>query len=192
MKYYALQHVDPKTRDFVICTAEEDYEQKWGIASSDLFLGKAVQPLRKPIFYFSEKEGNVITDIITNNLAWFLVSEEFHTRVMNLHCDEVQFIAVDIFEKSTGTPIQGYAAINVLHLLDVIDYSHSIYYEEPMASGLPERNIVKYSLFGSRLLGHDFIRPVGHPGVLVVSQRVKDIFGLKPVTGAGFRKIKTY
>jgi len=134
----------------------------------------------------------MITDIITNNLAWFLVSDEFQKMARNLNLENVQFISVDILETSSETMIEGYAALNVIGHQDVIDYSHSIFYETQTQDGRIEREVVKFALVRDRLRGFDFIRPKGNPGALIVSERVKKIFGKRSVTGAGFREIRTY
>jgi len=57
MRYYSLQHIDPDNNDVVICRAEDDYERKWGVISSEIFVGKHINPQTKPTFFTLNRMG---------------------------------------------------------------------------------------------------------------------------------------
>ncbi|WBW96093.1 imm11 family protein [Oceanirhabdus sp. W0125-5] len=129
MKYYKIidsdEYINP---DDIICYTDEEFENKFKIKHYDLNEGRLLQDYsEKIIFYYDRHNGNIPTDYISNDLGWLIISLKFKKILESIGVYNVQYIPIEIREKTTNDILIGYNIVNIIGLVDGLNLNESVY-----------------------------------------------------------------
>jgi len=191
VRYYKIMFDDERSKkEDIVCTSEEDFLEKYEVKQYDLNEGKYFDDWNSNFtFYYNSKEGTKPTDLLANNLGWFLISQDFQDILKNIGVSEVQFLPVKIVEKNTGKKLEGFSVLNIISLSDALDLTHSTY-TEIEARGQKYLTIIKYALSKEKLNGFHIVRLQNSKFASFVSQVVKEQLEINKITGCDFLEVK--
>jgi hypothetical protein len=123
MKYFLLQK-DDKVNNDVICYCNDTK----GFDQYDLIEGKVIDNWNSEItFYFDHDQGSVLTDCLTNDLGWLIISSKFKEALINYGINKIQYLPVNIMNVKNNDTIKGYYVANVINVIDALNLRYSKY-----------------------------------------------------------------
>lgn len=189
MKYYELMFHRDGTED-IICTSKENIEEEYGVGRSDLDKGNYLTDWHEDfMFYYDEEEGNVLIDLLNNNLDWFLISSGFKKVIEKLEIKEVQFLPVCIQEMHTKKEISGFSVLNITGIIDALDQENTIF-DDFGGGELSFKSVLKPVLKEEKLKGIHLFRVKGDEYSIYISKTLKDALQKNKITGCVFKEIK--
>lgn len=159
MKYYKIIDSDEyKNPNDIICYAENCYESKYNIKHYDVNQGLFLKDYNDGItFYYDEKNGSKVTDYISNNLGWIIISPRFKTILEVVGVNNVQYIPIEIRGQSTNDVIMGYSIVNIINLVDGLSLESSVYKVRKVRSQ-EYISVIKPALDSIKLRGLHLVR----------------------------------
>jgi len=184
MKYYKLM-LDDKERQDIVAKCDNTF----GISKYALQKGRKLQQWDDRIkFSFDPTEGGVPTDLLANNLGWFIASERLLQIITTLDCNfEVKPITVSAQE---GKTLDYYHVLNFLDVVDAIsleDSEYSVY----KVNDTEVYSVRKYALKEHVIIGKHIIRLLRHEGAIFVSEQFVNMTVENGLTGMDFLEVKT-
>ncbi len=176
----------------MVCMAEDDYEKKYGIDQYIFQKGVRLTNWNNDFtFYYDKSEGYIPTDYMANNLGWFLISPKFKDVMEKLDIKNVQYLPVKIKEKITGEEIHGFNIVNIIELIDAIDWDNSEYSVfELKERGIKMISVRKYALSKNSINNLHILRLKDSKFAIFVSEQLKNELLNNGITGIDFLKVK--
>ena len=135
------------------------------------------------------KENTIISDYISNNLAWFMVTEKFKNLLQDFNIGETQFIPVI---KLDSKEIIGYI-VNVISVLDALDLDNSMHTKIKYDDNGEEKyyiSIIKYALKEDKLENRDLVCLKDKFHSIFISEKLKKAMIKAKITGCDYTKVK--
>lgn len=193
MKYYKIMFDDEnaKTGD-IVCYAEMDYEEKYGIKQYDISKGEYIKNWNPYFtFYYDSAKGENTVDYMATNIGWALISPKFKQIIEEIVVDDVQICPVKIKEKTTGKEINGYGVINITTQTDALDLDNSDHvYFTVKKTGQKVLSVKKYALKSSVINGKHLVRLKEGKFATFVSEQLKERICKNGLTGCDFLEVK--
>lgn len=182
---------EKSTADQMVCRAEENYEQKYGINKYDLFSGSRFDNWNETFtFLYSREEGNVTTDYIANNLGWILISSRFKVAMERINeIKNVQYLPVAIKEISTNEVMNGFYVLNIIGFSNALDLENSVY-KVLQSRGKKMLSIIKFALNETELDNLHILRLEQHKFSTFISEALKSELNKNFIKGCDFLEIK--
>ena len=76
---------------------------------------------------YDTEDGNIITDYLANNMAWFIITEKFRLLLEEYAAESVQFLPIKVEPVSEDIGLTKCYLANITTVIDALDLEHSIY-----------------------------------------------------------------
>lgn len=191
MKYYKIIDSDEyKNPNDIICYADDNYESKYNIKHYDVNQGLVLKDYNEGItFYYDERNGSKVTDYVSNNLGWFIISPKFKRVLEKIGVNNVQYIPIEIREKSTKDIITGYNIVNIVGLVDGLNLEESVY-KVLKVRNKEHISVTKPALDSNKLKGLHLTRVKNCIFATFVSNVLKNELEKNNITGCDFLEVK--
>ena len=185
MRYYKILLDDSQDND-VICFCEDTH----GIDQYHPLKGNLIQNWANDIkFYFNLIDGDRLTDYLSNNLGWFIVSTRFKDILTELGVKEIQYLAINIINSEDNKEVNGYYVANVLNVVDALNLENSDYSVVEF-EGEKIYSIRKFAVNNDKVNNIDLFKLKGQEISLFASESLKALVDKNKITGCDFLEIK--
>lgn len=185
MRYYEMmyngQHNDVDTwcsLDLIDIKDNDEYA---------LLESKPIMQWRTPLFKMDKNDGEILTDLIHNDIHWYIVSLKFINLMKDLLKNQVQFLD---FEVENEKMFQGCKIMHVIKSLSALDYAHSVY--RYMGANDEYLSITKAAFKKSKLDGSHIFRIQDDEVPIFVSSEFKKIVRENNLLGFSFMEVPVY
>lgn len=184
MKYFKLILDDSNEND-VICYCDDSK----GFEQYELKEGNYIKNWKENItFYFNSNEGSNLTDYLSNDLGWFIVSQRLKDMMDTLKIDKIQYLAVNIVDTEGSIASDKYYIANVFEIVDAIDLDNSDYSVIDL-DGEKVYSIRKYAIIENTVKQFHLFKILGDEIPLFVSEKFKELVETYEITGCDFLEI---
>lgn len=186
MKYYKLT-MDMDRNNDIVCYYSGDLEVDQNIFITGKYYSGSYMDFK---FFYTEQEGDVLTDYLANDKGWFVVSEKLQNILKSLNT-QIQFLPVRITEKNKNIEIKGYCIANILRVVDALCLDASDYFETEIPGLGIIYTVSKYGIYAERTEGSDIFKLSRRQEIPVfVSENFKFLVEKEDITGLFLREIK--
>ncbi|MDT8716233.1 hypothetical protein IAI10_06155 [Clostridium sp. 19966] len=191
MKYYKIidsdEYINPQQ---MICYTDEDFERKFNLKQYDVNQGRILGGCSNKItFYYDKIKGDIPTDYLSNDLGWIIVSYKFKIILENIGVNNVQYIPIEIREKSTHELIEGYSIINIIGITDGLNLEQSKY-KVFKVKNMERISIIRPVLDNIKLNGLHLVRVKNYLFVTLISEVLKKSLENNNITGCRFQEVE--
>lgn len=187
MNYYKLTNQsDSEDGNEIFCYAKNDND----IDYLDMITAKDNVQLQSN-FYFSYNlfEGDIKTDLLSNNKGWILASEGLKSIFQTL-TEKLSFIEVSIIDSDNNELNSSYFIINILTIIDALLLEKSTYFTLSSQTGLEFPIVSNFAVSEKSLNGIDVFKlPDPFKQFLFVSEKFRNIVIKENISGIKFEKI---
>lgn len=189
MKYYRLYQDMERERGIICYSMPEDNDMTLKTFSSgkkyDIWDGSLC-------FYYEKDEGDIATDLLTNDQGWFVVSEKLR-EILELMNTEIQFLPIKIFEKASKIELPNYYIANILRVVDALCLEKSEYFESYIIEIGKIYTVAKYGIFAEKTEKSDVFKLADHQVLpIFVSHNFKKMTEEQGITGIVLSEIRVY
>lgn len=138
--------------------------------------------------------GKNPTDYLFYPLSpWFTISKKAQIALEEANIEGIQFLPVHVIHKS-GIEIPGYAIVNVLTIIEALDYEHTSWLTPDREQvTYPQLNILEEALQRKKIEGLEIFRLVELRTEIYISNIFKECLERKKATiGFGFMPVAAY
>lgn len=186
MKYYKLT-IDMDRNNDIVCYYSGDLEVDQNIFITGKYYSGSYMDFK---FFYTEQEGDVLTDYLANDKGWFVVSEKLQNILKSLNT-QIQFLPVRITEKNKNIEIKGYCIANILRVVDALCLDASDYFETEIPGLGIIYTVSKYGIYAERTEGSDIFKLSKKQEIPVfASENFKFLVEKEDITGIFLREIK--
>jgi len=187
MKYYKLLYdyehdnnaifleIDEKTLTF------DRYEAEKGIVFNDWNVGIEV--------IYDNDKGNTITDYVSNNLVWFIVTDKFKSVIESMKNNRIQYLPIKAISKDRLEVLDVYL-VNICNVIDALDLGNSKYSVHDIDGTKKMLSIQKFVLKGNVTEGNDLFRLKDDYFSIFISEKLKKAMKKNGITGCDFLEVK--
>jgi len=188
MRYYLLMYDYENDENTVMLETDEN---TLGFDRYEVEKGVIFKNWNENItFYFDVTNGNIITDYLANNLAWFIVTEKFKKVLANIAQDSIQFLPITVKDKKSNQEFDRCYLANICTVVDALDLDNSKYDIFKIDENERIISIEKYAIKGSNLYGVHIFRLKDDYLAIFVSELVKRVIQENEITGCAFLEVK--
>lgn len=139
--------------------------------------------------FHNSREFGTWSDFICNAMCFPIVSPKFVELTYDLLKNQAEFLDVTLTDEKDGSVTHGCKALNVLNVVDAIDFEHSDYSTIDFEGDIVY-NVRKYAIFEEKVRNFDIFRLEKSRMLIFVSEKIKDIICKNKLTGFYFKEIK--
>lgn len=187
MKYFKLLYDYENDTDSVLGIAKE----MDGIDQYDLKKGCYIEKWNPNLtFCYDSNEGDVFTDYLGNNLAWFVISNRLKVLFETIGCEKIQYLPVKIYNINDNSVTDDYYVANIFNIQDALDLENSKYDEWIIDDTSKMLSIECHALKEDKLRGIHILKLQADPFPIFVSEKVKSAIKKHGITGCDFLEVK--
>lgn len=138
---------------------------------------------------YDKSKGEVITDYIANELAWFIVTDKFKTIIESINNNNIQFLKIRAKCKNSTEELDVYL-VNICNVIDALDLNNSRYRVYETGKNEKMLSIQKYAIKSDKVQGYDLFRLEGDYVSIFISERLKKCIKKNGITGCDFLEVK--
>ena len=79
------------------------------------------------IFTYDTEDGNIITDYLADNMAWFTITDKFKSILEEYASESIQFLPMKVRPLRDDIGLETCYLANIITLIDALDLEQSVY-----------------------------------------------------------------
>lgn len=184
MRYYKLMYDYEKDENYVNC----DMGDIGGMNEYITSKGIKIDKWKEVSFEYDSNEGPILTDYLANLYGWLIVSDKFIEETKSIIGNQVQYLPVEIMDRTSKTKNASYCVANIVNLIDAFDLENSDY----SICKLRDQSVFfvkKYALRSEKLKENHIFRLKDDTIPIFVSETIKDIIERNNLIGFSFLEV---
>lgn len=185
MRYYRLVYDFNHDREAIMLNIDEN---SFEFDRYDVAKGKTIISWDGDItLTYDTEDGNIITDYLANNMAWFTITDRFRSLLAEYASESVQFLPIKVKPLREDIGLELCYLANILTVIDALDLEHSVY--SYIGEEKDRRLAVRiYVLKGSRIPPDINIFRLGNsPFSIFISDRLRKAMRRNKMSGCQYR-----
>ena len=187
MRYYRLCYdFNKASKKHYVCCNQTNMN---GMDEHCLIYGNVLKDIwNTPTFYYNPDEFSVWSDYLFNTFHWPIVSDIFVQKTSDFLKKSIEVLNVNIINIQTNDINCTYKAINIVNIIDAIDYENSLYSKVL----LDEEEILlvrKHVLQKKVVDGYDIFRLKNDAIPIFISEKLKKVIENNKLTGFDFCEV---
>ena len=188
MQYFKLSFDDNNSNNDIVCYSTD---KLYRVDQYDVEQGKLITHWDNRItFYYDPEYGNTRTDLLANDLGWFLISDKFKNALENISLYGVQYLDIKVINSKNNKLLGKYYVANIYNLIDALDLENSKYTEWDVGEVEKIISVQVFALKKEKISGVYIFRLRDHPETIFISDVVKKVIEKNGITGCEFFKVR--